>query len=105
MSTSKTAINSEGQAQQLHALGRATSAAMSRELGRAQRQLIAAGHKVHSAKVDYARAADNYREAWTAARSLFSAEQLDALGFPSMPAPKRPDGSRAGNPGPRPKVP
>ena len=91
MTTGRTIINSEGQAQQLHALGRATSAAMSRELGRAQRQLIAAGHKLHSARVDYARAADSYREAWTAARTLFNAEQLADLGFPNMPAPKRPD--------------
>lgn len=82
-------VNSEGQAQQLHALGRATSATLSKQLGRSQRALVGAGSRMRDAKVEYAQAADAYRAAWSAARAMFTEEQLTELGFPNLPAPRR----------------
>lgn len=77
-------------AQQLHALGRARSLELAKNLGTASTRLTAAGTKVHDAKVGYAKAADGYRSAWADAQQMFTAAQLTELGFPTPPpAPQR----------------
>jgi hypothetical protein len=77
-------------AQQLHALGRARSLELAKNLGTASSRLTTAGKKVHDAKVGYAKAADGYRAAWAEAQRMFTSEQLTELGFPSPPpAPQR----------------
>lgn len=83
-----TDTTSTAKAQQLHALGRSTSYELTQKLRAADRAVDRAKDKMHDARVAYAKAAEDYRDARRAARALFSEEQLTKAGFPPMADPK-----------------
>lgn len=83
-----TSTTSDGKAQQLHALGRSASYDLSQKLKRTDRGVQAAKKAMHDARVSYAKAAQDYRDARRAARTMFTEEQLVEAGFPPMAEPK-----------------